>query len=234
MAEKIKIAELSINTSAILKSTADLKKEIDSLKDSQKALDKTTREGRETFVKNATDLKILQKEYNSNTNALASNRVAIKDNAAQTELLNLALSDEVSSISEARAQNKLLNKIRNETNITTAEGQEQLSLLNNKLDENNEFIKENADAYLQQKINIGNYKDSITEALGELNLMNGGIGGFISKSQEAGGAGKLLQSSLGAAAKGMFGMVKASLAFIATPIGAVLAAIVLAFSLVNG
>ena len=63
--------------------------------------------------------------------------------------------------------------------------------------------------------------------------MNGGISGFITRSKEAGGAGNLLKSSLGGAAKGFLGMTKASLAFIATPIGAVLAAIVLAFALVK-
>lgn len=230
---KIKIAELDINTDALIKATADVKKEIDSLKQAQKELTKNGETSSKQFVKNAADLKVLSTEYNSNVKALGANTQAIVDQTQRTELISVALGKEVESIKDARAQNKLLNKLRNEANVTTEEGRIELFNLNKKLDENNEFIKENADAYLQQKINIGNYKDSITEALGELNLMNGGISGFITRSKEAGGAGNLLKSSLGGAAKGFLGMTKASLAFIATPIGAVLAAIVLAFALVK-
>ncbi len=230
---KIKIAELDINTDALLKATSELKKEIDFLKKQQKDLQKDTKGSSKQFVQNAADLKVLNKAYNDNVKALAENTQATADQANRTELLTLALNTEVTSIKEAREQNKLLNKLRNEANATTAEGQEEIRRLNNALDANNEFIKENADAYTQQKINIGNYKDSISEALGELNLLNGGIGGFVSRSQEAGGAGKLLSSSLGAATKGFIGLTKASLAFIFTPIGAVIAALAGAFLLVK-
>ena len=69
--------------------------------------------------------------------------------------------------------------------------------LNDQLDSNNKKIKENVDAYTQQKINIGNYKGALDK----------------------------LVPGLGATAEGIGGMTKASLAFIATPIGAVVAAI---------
>lgn len=230
---KIKIAELDINTDALIKATADVKKEIDSLKKAQKDLTKNGETSSKQFVQNSADIKTLNKAYNDNIKALSENTKATADQANRTELLSIALSSEATSIKEAREQNKLLNKLRNETNATTAEGQEEIKRLNNALDANNEFIKENADAYTQQKINVGNYKDSITEALGELNLFNGGIGGFISRSQEAGGAGNLLGQSLKSAVSGIIGMTKASLAFIATPVGAVVAAIAAGFLLVK-
>lgn len=230
---KIKIAELDINTDALLKATSELKKEIDFLKKQQKDLQKAGQGSSKQFVQNASDLKTLNKAYNDNIKALSANTQAIADQANRTELLTLALNTEVTSIKEAREQNKLLNKLRNEANATTAEGQEEIKRLNNALDANNEFIKENADAYTQQKINIGNYKDSVKEALGELNLLNGGLGGFVSRANEAGGVGNLLKSSLGAATQGIIGMTRASLAFIATPIGVVITALVAAFLLVK-
>jgi hypothetical protein len=233
MANKIVIAELDIDVKDLIKSTTEIKKKIQELKDEQKVLQITGKENSEQFVKNTADLKVLTSSFNQNIKAIADNTKATADAIIKEQVMTMALNEEVSSINEAREQNKILTKLRNEANTTTAEGIAEIQRLNEKLDQNNAFIKENADAYTQQKINIGNYKDSVKEALGELNLMNGGIGGFIQRSQEAGGAGNLLKSSLSGATSGMMGMVKASLAFIATPIGAILAAIVLAFALVK-
>src|SRR5690606_17800630 len=134
------------------------------------------------------------------------------------EQLNLVLNQEAVTIKELRDQNKLLNKLRNDTNILTDEGKEELKLLNEQLDKNNEKIKENVDQYTQQKINIGNYTQSVREAFSITSIMTGGISG--------------LTTALKTAATGMMGMVKASLAFLATPIGAVIGAIGLVLSAV--
>lgn len=222
---KVVIAELDIDINALLKSTSDLKKEIDALKNTQKELAVSGQSTSEAFIENEAVLKSLNSAYASNVKVLQESGQATKTQADQAQLLSMALNTEVTSIAEARQQNQLLNKLRNETNITTVEGKAQLDALNKKLDENNAFIKENADAYTQQKINIGNYKESITEAFQEMNIFNGGIGGFIQRSQEAGGVTNLLSSSLGGMTQGIMGITRASLAFIATPIGAVIAAI---------
>lgn len=220
---KITIAELDIDVQAMLASTSQVKKSIDELKNKQSELVKSGDTNSKAFVENAGNLRVLNAEYTAGVKALADNTKATADQANRTELLNIALQGEVTSIAEARAQNTLLNKLRNETNVTTEEGKAQLTELNKKLDSNNDFIKENADQYLKQKINIGNYSDSIKDALQSLNPFNGGIAGFTQRAQEAGGAGNLLKTSLGGVMTGIWGMIKASLAFIATPIGAVIA-----------
>jgi hypothetical protein len=229
MAQKIVIAELDIDIDALLKSTSDLKKEIDRLKNTQKDLAASGQSTSEAFIQNEAVLKSLNSAYASNVKAITESGKATVNQVAQAELLNQALNTEVTSIAEARQQNQLLNKLRNETNATTKEGQAQIAALNKKLDENNDFIKENADAYLKQKINIGNYSESIKEAFNNLNPLNGGLSGFIERSEEAGGAGNLAANSLGGMAKGFLGVAKASLAFIATPIGAFIAALVVVF-----
>ena len=66
-----------------------------------------------------------------------------------------------------------------------------------------------------------------------MNIFNGGLGGFIERSKEAGGVGNLVKGSLTGMAQGFAGVTKASLAFIATPIGAVLALLVGAFALIQ-
>ena len=239
MADNIEIAKFSFNVDEVLESAAALrtaieqtKKDTKSLKESQKLLEKLGKEGSiayqentKALVENDAALKVLNKEYSTHVKALSENTKATQDAAIQEELLTLALDQQVTTIKGAREQNKVLNKLRNETNVTTAEGQAQLKLLNDKLDSNNTLVRENADAYLAQKINVGNYKESIKEAFNELNIFNGGILGFISRSKEAGGVGNLLTRSLKGITAGIGGMIKASLAFIATPIGAVVAAI---------
>ncbi len=227
MAE-IKIAELNIDVNSLIKATSEVKQALDSLREEQKRLQKSGQESSAQFVANASSLKVLGSEYNSGIKAIAGYTQATADQANRVQLLELALKSEVTTIAEARSQNSLLNKLRNDVNVTTAEGKKELDELNEKLDSNNEFIKENADQYLKQKINIGNYSESIKEALNNLNPFNGGISGFIERSKEAGGVGNLLKTSLGGIGQGILGVTKASLAFIATPIGAVIAVIGLA------
>jgi hypothetical protein len=233
MAEKITIAEIDININSLIKSTADVKKEIDKLKKEQTELTKAGESASEAFVQNASDLKVLTSAYNQNIKVLANQTQATTDLAIREQLLAQAYDSEVTSITEAREQNKLLNKLRNDANATTEQGREEIEKLNALLDRNNEFVKENGDAYLKQKINIGNYSESIKTALNDLNLFNGGLGGFITRSKEAGGVGNLVKGSLTGMAQGFLGLAKASLAFIATPIGAVLALLVGAFALVQ-
>jgi len=228
MANKIVISELDIDVNALIKSTAEVKNAIDTIKKQQAELTKSGETASHQFVQNSADLKVLNSAYNSNLKAIADSTQAQADYANRTQLISLALQTEVTSIKEAREQNSILNRLRNEANATTKEGQEEITALNKKLDENNDFIKANADAYLQQKINIGNYSESIQDALSNLNPLNGGISGFIQRSQEAGGVGNLLTTSLKGISTGIIGMTRASLAFLATPIGAVIGAIGLA------
>lgn len=231
---KVVIAELELDMTALLKSTSDLKKEIDALKNTQKDLAASGDKSSEAFVQNEAVLKSLNSAYASNVKVIQESGQATKTQADQAQLLTMALTQEATSIAEARQQNQLLNKLRNETNVTTAEGQAQLTALNKKLDSNNDFIKENADAYLKQKINIGNYSESIKEAAQSMNPLNGGLAGFTERANAAGGAGNLLKSGLSGMITGMMGMVKASLAFIATPIGALLAVIGVALGILIG
>jgi hypothetical protein len=224
---KVVIAELEIDMTALLKSTSDLKKEIDALKNTQKDLAASGDKSSEAFVQNEAVLKSLNSAYASNVKVIQESGQATKTQADQAQLVTMALNTEVTSIAEARQQNQLLNKMRNETNVTTKEGQAQLTALNAKLNQNNDFIKENADQYLKQKINIGNYSESIKDAAQSMNPLNGGLAGFNQRAQDAGGVLPLVKAGLTGVISGIGGMISASLAFIATPIGAIIAAIAL-------
>lgn len=218
---KIKIAELDINTDALIKATADVKKEIDSLKQSQKELTKNGETSSKQFVKNSADLKALSSAYNNNIKALSSNTQATADQANRSKILALTIDQEATSIKGAREQNKALNKLRNEANATTTKGQAEIQKLNNKLDANNEFIKENSDQYLKQKINIGNYQGALSgvspKLAGILTQIQGTIGGL--QAQKAALVGTT--SSLGGTSKALKIF---RLALISTGIGALVVA----------
>jgi predicted nucleic acid-binding Zn-ribbon protein len=227
MAQRIVIAELDIDVQQLLRSTSDLRREIDRVRNTQRDLTASGEETSEAFIQNAAVLRSLNSAYTSNVRALSESGQATAQQADRTQMLSLALNQEVTSISEARQQNALLNRLRNETNTTTAEGQDQLARLNQRLNQNNDFIRENGDALTRQRMNVGNYSDSIREAASSINPLNGGLAGFAQRAQDAGGVLPLVKTGLMGVISGIGGMISASLAFIATPIGAIIAAIAL-------
>lgn len=96
-----------------------------------------------------------------------------------------------------------------------------------------DLISEQREEYkgLQQEIgntsvNVGNYQEDIEKALAAQDLFSGGLGGMIGKftslSQQEGGIKGFFKSTVA----GLKGATKAALTFIATPIGAVIAAVV--------
>lgn len=120
--------------------------------------------------------------------------------------------DSIESIESLTKANKALREERKKLNLDTAEGQKRVQEINAQLDKNTDKIKTNVSALEKQKINIGNYKsalDGVHPVLGQ-----------VGQGLEAG-------------ASGFKAMARSALAFIATPIGAILAALVAVFSLLK-
>lgn len=119
---------------------------------------------------------------------------------------------QVESIDSLTKANKALREERKNLNLLTAEGKKRTQEINATIDQNTAKIKANVSAIEQQKINIGNYKsalDGVNPAFGKL------------------------ADGLEAGATGFKAMTKSALAFIATPIGALLAALVAVFTLLK-
>lgn len=113
------------------------------------------------------------------------------------------------SIQSLTDANKKLREERKRIDITTAEGQKQIEAINKSLDRNNNLIKQNSDTLAKNRLNVGNYTQSIKDAVPQIDKFTGG---------------------LGSAAQGIQATTKSSLAFIATPIGAVVAALGIALA----
>lgn len=122
------------------------------------------------------------------------------------------IGDNEQSIQQLIKANKALREERNKLNTQTDEGRKKIADLNAAIDKNNATIKANSSALEKQRQNIGNYAGAIDRLVPGLGQIAAGLenmaGGFLSSA-------------------------KAALAFIATPIGAVLAGIVAALSLLK-
>jgi hypothetical protein len=122
------------------------------------------------------------------------------------------IGDNEQSIQQLVKANKALREERNKLNTQTEDGRKKIADLNAAIDKNNSTIKANSSALEKQRQNVGNYAGAIDRLVPGLGQIAAGLenmaGGFISSA-------------------------KAALAFIATPIGAVLAGIVAALSLLK-
>lgn len=123
--------------------------------------------------------------------------------------LKVDADESTESINSLRAAVREMTKARNDANLSTAEGRATVQSLNQAIDANNAKIKSNIDSLTKQRMNVGNYKKDIQDAIPALDKFTGGA---VSAGQ------------------GIMTMTKQALAFIATPLGAVIAAIGLAVS----
>src|SRR5690606_11046075 len=115
------------------------------------------------------------------------------------------LQTQASSIEALRLQNAELNKIRNTLDINTQA--DLIQQLNEKIESNTAIIKENADAVTQQKMNIGNYSDSIRQALSGLEAFGIKIppafGKVINTTKSMGTSATSLTSAIGGTVKSL-------------------------------
>jgi hypothetical protein len=121
-------------------------------------------------------------------------------------------SEAIASIDNLTKANKALREERKKLNLDTLEGKKRVQEINAQLDANTQKIVANSSAVEKQRANIGNYKsalDGVHPALGK-----------VGEGLEAG-------------ATGFKAMARSALAFIATPIGAILAALVAVFTLLK-
>jgi hypothetical protein len=201
--EKILI-DISFNDSDVKNSVnniANARKAIDALNDANKKLVAQGEKNSKAYVENQEQIKKLNKEVSDNSKIVQANSQAVANNVVNIDALKKA--------------NKELLIERNKVDVTTEEGRKKIAELNDQYDKNSAIISDNSTKVEKQRFNIGNY----SSALGGISPQ---LGAF---SQQLGTASQ----ASGGLTSGLFSMVKASLAFVATPIGAIIAALVVAF-----
>lgn len=117
----------------------------------------------------------------------------------------LALADkQVHSIDEANEANKRLRQAVKMVRDTDEDYKNTLGKLNSTIGINTDYVKRNSDRYTQQKMNIGNYTESVKQAWMELNKLNDSMsnlgimgGGFGSSLGALGNIGGIFESIKG-------------------------------------
>lgn len=230
--EKIVLAELDIDTQKLISASMETRQALSDLRNEQKELKKQGLENSAQYIRNAAEIQRLTPIVNAQTKALASQVNEAGKLTAATESLTDAVARENLTEQEYLDNNKRLYALRKDLNKQSEDYQKNLDAVNAKINENNAYLEENGSAMDKLKMNIGNYREGITGAFQDLNIMNGGLLGFVERAQQVGGVGPLVMSSLKGIATGIGGITKASLTFLATPIGAVIGAIGLVLGLV--
>jgi hypothetical protein len=198
MASKFTIAELDINLDALTAKQAEYLAQITAIKESQKSLRTETDNLKNANEGQLTTYAKTDAELKNVNKQYNTNKAVLAEATTGVKSLTDALQKEARTESEAKKNNQQLVKLRSQVNVKTKEGAKAVDQINQKIDKNNKFIKQNSSALEKQRLNVGNYSSALDKLVP-------GLGGMV--------------SGIGAA-------TKASLAFIATPLGAVIAALV--------
>jgi hypothetical protein len=170
---------------------------MDELKKSQKELEKQGQKNTEQYILQEAEIKNLNKEVAESSKVLQANTNMVAANEDSLKALKKETSE--------------LVKQRDSMSYTTEEGRKKIAELNTQIDKNTKIIGENSSGIEKQRANIGNYKSALDGVVP-------GLGGMSEKLTE-------VTQAEGGFIQGMKGMITQSLAFLATPIGLVIAAI---------
>lgn len=184
MAEQVVIR---INVEETVNQIVKLTQKIDQLNDTYKGYGVKLKELKEDEKGNAEEIKktltLMEENRRVVSNSVAARQQLRKeiDNSAKiekqhSEAVNkgtMALNMQINSIAKAQEANRLMREaVRNLTDAEDENG-DLRKKLNAQIDENTAYIKRNSDAYVQQKMTVGDYREEIKHAFYE--LKNGGM-----------------------------------------------------------
>ncbi|RZJ75868.1 MAG: hypothetical protein EOO45_04280 [Flavobacterium sp.] len=222
---KIVIAELDLDIKALLKGAAESKIAIASLKNELIDLKLAGEASSEQFKKNEEDIKKLTQAFDSQVKALKEH---IKKNEDLAYGHKKVAKQIAKTIDTQQELNSVLSQASDFVDSLTQSADDAVDSLNDfnkSLSENSALIEESSGSTTKQVKTFNDYKQQVIDSAQSINIFNGGLGGFISRAEEAGGAGPLLKNAFDGITTGIGGMTRAALTFMATPLGAAIALI---------
>ena len=170
-AEETKILEVKVETSEAVKKIAEYKTKIDGLKEAEKQYKKEVEDGtmsQKQYHEEMTKSRLEANQYRDAIKVLEKQvRSQIKTQKSNTEILAEVeglMNTGARSIVEAEAANKALREAVRNLSDEEESAYAIRQKLNAVIDENTRYIQRNSDEYVKQKMNIGNYTESITLA----------------------------------------------------------------------
>ncbi|MEO2059405.1 MAG: hypothetical protein ABGW76_04940 [Mesonia sp.] len=162
--ERVKIAEIDIGVDKITAKAGKARQEMFSLQKANRDLKKETNN-----LQSATQEQLDQ--YTKNEVGIKKYRKQISDSQKVLDAYINIQNQDIRTKQDARDANRQLIAIANQLDTTNADHAKTLDQVNAEIDRNNDFIKENASEYEKTKINIGNYEESIKNALSSTGLL---------------------------------------------------------------
>lgn len=233
MAKNIVIAKLDIDTQALVDGTQRTAKQIEALREQQDRLIKKGKESSEQFVANEAALRKLEAAHKAQLAAVAAQTTEDSKLVSMKKAVKAAIQEVNNSENDYAGNNERLIALKKQLNSNDGDYEKNLGRINAKLLENTNWLKENGSANARLVTTMNDYKQQVADSFDQINILNGGFSGLVSRAQEAGGVGPLVTGALNGMATGIMGMTRSAMAFIATPIGAVIAVLAATFALVQ-
>lgn len=174
--------ETTLTTEEQRKNLANLTKEQDRLRAAIRKVTSLQRQGSLTDQKAAEQKSELRLQLAEVNRELRSQQREILDknklSREEQRLLQAQLTlqnEQVSSIREIRQRIAALRIVQAELNLETEEGQRLSAEYVREINELTQRLSNNSDEFIKNKINIGNYEDSIVSALERTGLFSSGI-----------------------------------------------------------
>ena len=175
MADEI-IIDVQVNTSEVQQKLSAAIKELGELKDKQKELTKSIKEGKDangeqakSFAENEAKIKSDQAAIKSLTAALQVSSRVTADNAGKIDTQNMTLDEQRQLLGQLQ---KAYGGLTPEQKKSTETGK----LLSEQIDALNESVKAQEAEIGDHRRNVGNYTESIVQAFDQ---MGGGLKGFL-------------------------------------------------------
>ena len=200
MEEIIKIAEIDIDYSKAVNESVRLKDEIDKVRADLKVLELQGKQNTAEYVNQSAKLKLLNDELRQNDKFLRDVQGTQQSG--------------IGTIKQLEKQNAALRAEQKNLNLTTEEGIRRNKEIVDQINRNTDAIRRNSDEQKKGFMQVGQY----SKALAGIPFVQT-IKGFLEMAKALAGM------PLGKIIKGFLEMAKAAMAFIATPIGAVIAAV---------
>ena len=142
------------------KTASDIKKVNKAVKESKKAVSELDKFQKQRLITQE-KLKISNSET---VKGLAAEQIALRKRNEKTKETILLNQKNIGTLERLALENKKLRRVRKGLDLDTARGVKRLKEINDQLDKNNKIILKNSDALRKQKINVGNYSESIQDA----------------------------------------------------------------------
>ena len=189
---------IKINVQDTIDQIVDLSDKIEALKKLQERYKKELKELNEAEKKDAKAIQEKSKLLEASTRTLAQTTAARQhlrkevDNAMKSEVDgnnkatlaykmhldaiqkgNAAYNTQVRSIAQAQEANRLMREAVRQLTDAEDESGEKRRQLNAMINQNTQYIKDHSDELVRQKMTVGDYKEQVKQAIGE--LKNGGM-----------------------------------------------------------